>query len=620
MSTSHFQDRIKPTDFGIQTYLGNIQAGGYQIPTFQRDVVWERNNVKMLWDSVYKFYPLGSILVWRTPLVLHSHRRIGGHVLTEPLNAAEHRYILDGQQRTTSLYTSIYGGSIVGQDSDPTVYIDLSVVLDSVTDEASYRERFLFWDEINDQNGALIRNKGRNKRWNEGTVVSLHDIVFNFGRLDSKLSALPYDAPERVHLRTMQSVLQNYRLSFIELHGIEVAEVCQIFERINQAGRPLNIFDIVVAKTYRAADPAKNVMGFYLRDLIQQFRKSLGVSNYASLDDWTFLQLVAVCVRLHQQKSGARATVVNITDRYLNELKASDIEVVWGAAQAAMRKALEFLDNVLGLNGPNLVPYRYVYMTLTGYFFENRAPSNTLLQRYFWFACFHHDDLLSGTTGLWLHIDRLRQGDGSTVFKDKFTIDRNSLRDATYSSRGGLARAVLAFYAHHNPRDWAEGHKPIINAVYYTLTDRPNLHHIFPTDFVSGSNLNEKFRADSLMNIAYLPQLTNLKISNKNPLHYLGAYVGETRVQREEFIEVLKTHLIPTEIVEWQVTLSELPPDALISFIEWRLDLLIAALRKQLNGIEINEYDSAPPATIAVQPVRSAIVPLASGDTGKVKA
>ena len=39
---SNYQDRIKPVDFGIQTYLGNIQAGSYQIPTFQRDVVWER--------------------------------------------------------------------------------------------------------------------------------------------------------------------------------------------------------------------------------------------------------------------------------------------------------------------------------------------------------------------------------------------------------------------------------------------------------------------------------------------------------------------------------------------------------------------------------------------------
>lgn len=596
---SNFQDRIKPTDFGIQTYLGNIQAGGYQIPTFQRDVVWERNNVKMLWDSVYKFYPLGSILVWRTPLALHSHRSIGGHALTLPNNAAEHRYILDGQQRTTSLYTSIHGGTIQGQNSNPAVYVDLSVAIAGPTDDDSYRERFLFWDEIDDADGVVIRNKGRQKRYNEGTVVSLRDIIFDFGKLDSKLSGLAYDAPERERLRMLQSVLLNYRLSFIELHGIEVAEVCQIFERINRAGKPLNIFDIVVAKTYRAGDASKSITGFYLRELIQKFRESLDSSSFATLDDWTFLQLIAVCVRLHQEQSGANVTVPNITDRYLNELKSSDIEAVWESAQTAIRRTLAFLDNVLGLNGPSLIPYRYVYMTLVGYFFENPAPSNALLQRYFWFACFHHGDLLSNTTGLWLHVHRLREGDGTAVFQDKFTLDRNSLRTATYSSRGGLARAILAFYAHHCPRDWAEGHAPVINSVYYMLTDRPNLHHIFPIDFVQGSNLNDKDRVDSLMNIAYLQQITNLKISNKNPLDYLGAYIGTTPAQTEAFGEVLKTHLIPKGVIEWQNTLSELPPNALVTFIEQRLDLVVAALLKKLHGIEINVYDSEPPGAIS---------------------
>jgi uncharacterized protein with ParB-like and HNH nuclease domain len=32
------------------------------------------------------------------------------------------------------------------------------------------------------------------------------------------------------------------------LRGIQIAEVCQIFERINREGQPLDTFDIVVAK------------------------------------------------------------------------------------------------------------------------------------------------------------------------------------------------------------------------------------------------------------------------------------------------------------------------------------------------------------------------------------
>ena len=58
-----YTDRIRPTDKGITTYLDELRGKNYQIPTFQREIVWDKENVKKLWDSIYKFYPLGSILV-----------------------------------------------------------------------------------------------------------------------------------------------------------------------------------------------------------------------------------------------------------------------------------------------------------------------------------------------------------------------------------------------------------------------------------------------------------------------------------------------------------------------------------------------------------------------------
>ncbi|MDY6823813.1 MAG: DUF262 domain-containing protein [Thermodesulfobacteriota bacterium] len=84
-----YVDRIKPDSYGITTYLENLQRGQYQIPTFQRDVVWDRDRVKRLWDSIYKFYPLGSILVWRTGIKLQNHREIGGHELKDDRSGSE---------------------------------------------------------------------------------------------------------------------------------------------------------------------------------------------------------------------------------------------------------------------------------------------------------------------------------------------------------------------------------------------------------------------------------------------------------------------------------------------------------------------------------------------------
>src|SRR5690606_29206735 len=111
-----------------------------------RDVVWEKENVKKLWDSIYKFYPLGSILVWKTDLKLHNHRSIGGHVITDDSSSrTEYQYLLDGQQRTTSLLTSLYGGKIEDKDGfDPSLYVDLTVQNEEETDDESYKKRFLY--------------------------------------------------------------------------------------------------------------------------------------------------------------------------------------------------------------------------------------------------------------------------------------------------------------------------------------------------------------------------------------------------------------------------------------------------------------------------------------------
>ena len=90
-----YTDRIKPNHRGITTYLDNLLNKEYQIPTFQRDVVWEKDNVKKLWDSIYKFYPMGSILVWKTKLKLQNHRAIGGHVISND-DLDQNELIVDG--------------------------------------------------------------------------------------------------------------------------------------------------------------------------------------------------------------------------------------------------------------------------------------------------------------------------------------------------------------------------------------------------------------------------------------------------------------------------------------------------------------------------------------------
>ncbi len=584
---SIYTDRIQPTHSGISTYLDNLLGKKYQIPTFQRDVVWEKENVKKLWDSVYKFYPLGSILVWKTDIKLQNHREVGGIVLLEDYNANEYQYILDGQQRTTSLLTSLYGGKIAGKEGfNPTVYIDLTIINDDVTDDNSYKKRFLFWDEIDDRGGELLANSGRSKRYKEGLIVKLEDIRSSFGDVERKLvdaGFTDYDHKYRYELRRVKEVLDNYRISFIELKGIQVAEVCQIFERINQAGKPLNIFDIVVAKTFRPYDEDKGITGFYLRELIDDFKGGLSdKSNFSDIDELTILQVIATIINLEYPEAG----ISNITDRYLNDIQANQVEELWGETRKAITKTFDFFDNVINIKGPNLVPFRYFYLTIASYFYKNKRPDYVSLEKYFWYNSFHNEDLLSNTTQLWAHVRKLQElkENGSYSF-DRFLMDKDRLRQSSYSSRGRLSRAILSLYARQMPKDWAIPHRPVLSDVYYILTDKPNLHHIFPLNFIEKSAGLSGIHANSLMNIAYLTQITNLNISDRNPLEYAKDY------DIEGFEEILSGHFISNKLLEWS-RMDEMPDDALDQFIEQRIESIIEELRKKLSGITFDVIDT----------------------------
>jgi uncharacterized protein with ParB-like and HNH nuclease domain len=584
----NYTDRIFPTNKGLTTYLDELIARNYQIPTFQRDVVWQPENVKKLWDSIYKFYPLGSILIWKTDLKMQNHRHIGGHEITDSdFSRTEYQYILDGQQRTTSLLTSLYGGTIEGREGfNPQLYVDVTVPIESEIDDDSFRNRFLFWHEIDDRNGELRANTGKKKRFDDGLIVKLVDIKNDYNTIQnsvfrSSVVNMEFSHPIMIELAKIKGVLDNYRISFIEIKGIQVTEVCQIFERINQAGKPLNIFDIVVAKTFRPEKDADK--GFYLRELIDEFRNQ-NHSEFLKISDLDYLQTLSVIIKHHVPNSG----VYNITDRYLNEIKTEHILQVWDGTKKALLKTFDFFENHLHIKTPHLIPFRYFYFTITSYFYKNVDPDYTLLKKYFWFNSFHNADLLSNTTQLNQHIEFLHNAKQNQTYQfERFFIDKQRLRDSTYSSKGRMSRAILSLYSSSKPKDWEHCDRDVLVQNLFFSLDKPNLHHIFPTnsDYVLNHQHVNKVTSDSLMNIAYLTQITNLAITNQNPLDYLKDY------DNPEFEAILPTHLLSDNILQW-VRDGEMPANALDLFVESRVENILESLKSKLAGIPFDVVDN----------------------------
>jgi len=253
---------------------------------------------------------------------------------------------------------------------------------------------------------------------------------------------------------------------------------------------------------------------------------------------------------------------------------------------SSILKVFDFFENHLHIKIPDLVPFRYFYISLATYFYQNASPDYGFLKKYFWFYSFHDKDLLSNTTHLSAHIVFLGANRNKKDERfSRFLIDKDRLRSASYSSKGRLSRAILSLYSNHLPKDWQFTDREVISDNLFFTTDKPNLHHVFPTNFISENPGSNSLNSNSLMNIVYLTQITNLKISDKNPLKYIKDY------DSPDFEKVLKSHLLSDDLVKWS-RMDIMPSNALDEFIEKRIESIIAELKTKMAGIKIEVIDT----------------------------
>ncbi|MGH2662772.1 MAG: DUF262 domain-containing protein, partial [Actinomycetota bacterium] len=77
-----------------------LLGGELQIPSIQRGYVWKRTQIPRLLDSLYRDYPVGSLLIWDTDLDFPVKTAA---VIQSTPQYGKPGVLLDGQQRLTSL-------------------------------------------------------------------------------------------------------------------------------------------------------------------------------------------------------------------------------------------------------------------------------------------------------------------------------------------------------------------------------------------------------------------------------------------------------------------------------------------------------------------------------------
>jgi uncharacterized protein with ParB-like and HNH nuclease domain len=111
--------------FSIRQLTDDILKGAIRIPSFQRDFVWDFDHIAHLMDSIYKQYPFGSLLFWRTRNRLTSDKKLGLYELPEAPDEYPVYYVLDGQQRITSIF-SVFQTELAPVDNKwPEIYFNI---------------------------------------------------------------------------------------------------------------------------------------------------------------------------------------------------------------------------------------------------------------------------------------------------------------------------------------------------------------------------------------------------------------------------------------------------------------------------------------------------------------
>ena len=97
--------------------IADVESGRYRIPQFQREYVWPKTKVRELLDSIYHEFPIGSFFLWDAE---RKHNHLFRQLVDLGIPAVEDNddvsFILDGQQRITSLYVTLKGLTVNGID------------------------------------------------------------------------------------------------------------------------------------------------------------------------------------------------------------------------------------------------------------------------------------------------------------------------------------------------------------------------------------------------------------------------------------------------------------------------------------------------------------------------
>lgn len=329
----HFGE-TRTTLLTLRKLLEGVTNNELVIPEIQRSYVWKTPQVRDLFDSLYNGYPVGTLLVWETNERLKG-KRLGSATYFDTPSDKPVRFLLDGQQRITSILNAVEGRG-------------LRLYFNAIDEHGSFRSSSA-------QLGYSLRSipvAGLDRE----TVDSIL----------SKAKAKQHEIDNPVIRRKLEHLvgILGRTISIDTLHGFDYGEATDVFIRVNSRGTKLKNAELALANlAYRLPGTVGSELQQYSDELASR--------------GWDFS--VPYLIRLITAVAARR-----VSYSALNGVDDASILKTWDSVKRATDGWLNVLATDLGIltetvlvgKNSHIVPIAWLALH------ENATPSHRLL---YWF-------------------------------------------------------------------------------------------------------------------------------------------------------------------------------------------------------------------------------------------
>jgi hypothetical protein len=506
----------------IREIVKQAVSKNVDIPEFQREFVWDTEQVKKLAESLYRDYPVGSFLLWDSSEYQEAKTAQGTQASL---------WIVDGQQRTTALCLLLGQKPYWWDDAEKwnKALERYDVMVNLLPDESDDRLEFALPNPIRRRDPRWV---GIRRVLGMERVEDLTPLAQEIARSVSDDPAQMMELFGKMHARLQR--LWQIRERDIPIIKIshEVEDVAEIFARLNQEGTRVKEADVTLALA-AVRNPG------WVRDEYLPFRSKLEDDGW-DLDAGIF-------VRTMTGIGKGRARLIEVPKDFWNP---QNLLAVWKAARETIPEVLKRLAEV-GIMSADLLPSTNSLIPLfvlhhhwggkQGYRFGKTLR---------WFLLANRDGRYSGSAVTSLNED-VRTITDATDFDQAIENLWKRLRVSSEIAedeflnrydRAGHRFLRLMLYLlvfRGEARDWVDGTRIGFDKTGARITAgfEPQWHHIYPRSVLRKGNIPDD-EIHCLANITVLNERTNVsKLSGKPP----ARYIWEFRISEQR----LRDHLIP---------------------------------------------------------------------------